>query len=103
MIKKLPNIDVIIEEAIVDSDGPYEQVWGFQVMLDDSGICPFVAEIVGKQIKIISIDVDNDRLVGIYKLGNKKGKVDLLDLNIPTSIKGYEYIVAYKKWRKDQT
>lgn len=100
MSKNPPSIDEIIEEAIVDSYGVSEQVCGFQVVFEDANICPFVAEIIGQQVKIIGIDVDSDRLVGIYKLGNKKGKIDLLDLNIPTTMRGYEYIVAYKKWRK---
>ncbi|MCL5784631.1 MAG: calcium-binding protein [Patescibacteria group bacterium] len=96
------NLESLIDEATVDCFGPYEEVWGFQATMDNELIFPFNANISGKQVEVLEVDVKNDKLVAIYKRGNKKYTADILKLVYdPKQVDGSEWIEAYRQWFKD--
>lgn len=96
------KIEQLIDEATVDCFGPYEEVWGFQVALEDNLLFPFKAKVVGERVEVIGVDVKNDHLVAVCKWKDKKYTVDILDLEYdPKQVDGSEWIAAYNQWYKD--
>lgn len=92
------NLDEIIDDATMDTYDISEQVCGFQVLIEDAGICPFSVKLLDQSIKITQIKVMRDRLVGVYRHNKTRHTIDLLYLELNPKMKGYQYLAAYKKW-----
>lgn len=96
------SLESLIDEATVDCFGPYEEVWGFQATMDNELIFPFEASVNKKQVHVTGVDVKNDKLVAIYKRGNKNYAADFLKLvYYPKQVDGSKWINAYRQWFKD--
>ncbi len=101
-MKNDENLESLIDEATVDCLGPYEEVWGFQVTMDNELIFPFEANVNKKRVQVTGVDVKNDKLVAIYKRDNKNYAADILKLAYdPKYVNGNEWIDAYRKWFKE--
>ncbi len=95
------NLDLLINEAITDCFGPYEEMWGFQATMDNELIFPFKASIDKKLVEVSGVNVRDDKLVAIYKYGNRKYATNILKLVYdPKLVDGSEWIDAYRKWYK---
>lgn len=95
------SLDRLIEEATVECFGPFEEMWGFQVTLENELLFPFTAKVNAKTIEVVGVDVKNV-LVAVCKNGNKTYKVDMLKLHFdPKVVDGSEWIDAYRKWFKE--
>lgn len=83
-----------------DCDSPLDCIWGFQCALDENLAFPFKAKVVGEEIDIVGVDVKNDILIAICQRKNKKYSVDILNVEFdPRSVKGSEWIEAFKVWQ----
>src|SRR3990167_8122613 len=96
------NLDSLIYEATTDCFGPYEEMWGFQATMDNELIFPFNASMNNKKVEVVGVDVKDDKLVAIYKRGNRNYAVNILKLVYnPKQVDGSEWIDAYRQWFKD--
>jgi hypothetical protein len=78
------RLDRMIEEAIVDAYGEFEQITGFYTMLDDNLAVPFVTEMLGVEVTVERIDMtDNEQIVAICARGKARQRVPILDLPLP--------------------
>lgn len=91
----------MIEEATVDSNGPYEQAWGWQCVLDDNLSFPFEATFLGEPITVEGVDVDDDIVVAVCQRNSHRGKVGLTELRFDSKkVSGSKWIEAYCLWEK---
>lgn len=96
------KLEQLIDEATVDCFGPYEEVWGFQVTLENELIFPFKANVCDKEVEVIGVDVKDDLLLAICKQGYKKYGVSILKLKFDSNkVDGGKWIAAYRQWYKD--
>jgi hypothetical protein len=96
------KLDEMIESAIVDAYGESEQILGFHTMLDDNLALPFKTKILGAQVTVERIDLnDDDQLVAVCSRGKAKQRVPLLDLPLPRpSPSGADWIAAFRRWAR---
>ncbi len=93
------QLEALIEEAIVDAYDEYKQRIGFLTMIQDNISVPFKAKLNGDEVTVIEIDGTDRVIKAIIKENGKKYPVDILDLEIdPSTVKGGEWIMAYRKW-----
>lgn len=98
--KLLPEekLEELIKEATVDCYDEYESRVGFLTMIQDNISLPFHAMLHGDPVTISEID-GSDKVIKATIIENGKlSPVDILDLEIDPSIKGFEWIAAYRKW-----
>jgi hypothetical protein len=94
------RLDQMIEEAIVDAYGEFEQITGFYTMLDDNLAVPFVTEMLGVEVTVERIDMtDNEQIVAICARGKARQRVPILDLPLPDPPpEGSEWVDAFRRW-----
>ncbi len=92
-----PKLEKLIEEATVDAYGPAEQATGFYTMIEENVRFPFMAEVVGEEVEVIAIDLDEngEELVAQCHRRGKRYSVLLTELEIPAKVPGKEWIAAY--------
>lgn len=86
----------IIEEALVDTYGDYEQIEGFAAFLDDAVSLPLEGTIAGTAVTIVEFEARGTRIVAIVKKGRDKYPIDLMSIDFPHATLPIE---AYKRWR----
>lgn len=94
------ELEELIEEAIVDAYDEYEQRVGFETVIQDNVSVPFTAKLAGDEVTISKIDGDDRVIKAFVKKGGKSYPVDILDLEIDSSVEGSEWIAAYRKWER---
>jgi len=100
MKQQSKDLDLLIDEATVDSYDEYECRVGFLTMIQDNLQTPFTAGLDKHLVTVREID-GNDRVIkAIVNDGEKTYPVDILDLNIDDQVKGFEWVAAYRKWEK---
>jgi hypothetical protein len=94
------QLDKLIEEATVDCYNDEEQVSGFFTMIDENLALPFRAEILGIEVSVIAIEIDNDGgLKAVCEHAGKQQRIGLTDLPLPSPPPpGAEWIAAYRRW-----
>ena len=94
------ELERLIEEATVDAYDDEEQASGFFSMIDDSLALPFVTSILGVEVSVVAIDLDDDnRLIAVCERGGQRQRIDLANLPIPSPPPpGAEWIAAYRHW-----
>ena len=95
------RIRELIEEAIVDAYGDYEQEAAFLVMLEDNLPFPFMALVAGAEVEVTGVDQsDEDRcIMAVCKRMGKKYRVSVTSLEWPGKPpREAEWIEAYKAW-----
>ncbi len=96
------RLDELVKEATIDAYGDSEQASGFYTMIEDNLRLPFETEILGVAVTVEGIDFSgDDQLVAVCRKGNKRQKISLTDLPLPSPPpEGAEWIAAYCHWRK---
>lgn len=92
----------IIEEATIECYEEYENICGWQCLLDEKIATPCPCKI-GKQDTILeNIDMDEGGrvVIGIIRLNKAKIRILLQDITIEDS-EAMKYINAYKYWCKN--
>jgi hypothetical protein len=92
----------MVEEATIDAYGEYEQVTGFCCVLEDRLELPFETTVLGGPVKVVKLDqTDDDQIVAVCTRGRHRQAIPLLDLALPDPPPaGWEYLAAYRHWRR---
>lgn len=101
--KKLTEdqLDALIEEATVDCYDDSECLVGLSTMIDDNVQFPFPAKVIGENVTVLETIEENNHIKAVCLRNDKKHKVDILDLKYnKSSVKGSEWIEAYREWNK---
>lgn len=95
------RLNELVEEATIDAYGESEQAMGLYTMIEDNLCLPFETEVLGVPVTVVAVDLnDRDEIVAVCKRGDKKPRIDLLNLPLPTPPPvGAEWIEAYRHWR----
>jgi hypothetical protein len=94
------KLDKMIEEATVDCYDELEQASGFYTMIEDHLAVPFVTEVLGVEVSVVGVEMDeNGSLKAVCERNGKRQLIGLIDLELPKSPpSGAEWIAAYRHW-----
>lgn len=91
------KLDKMIEEATVDCYDELEQASGFFTMIEDHLAVPFATEVLGLEVSVVSVEMDdNGSLNAVCERNGKRQLIGLIHLESPPS--GAEWIAAYRHW-----
>jgi hypothetical protein len=90
----------LIAEATVDCYNDGECVTGFHTMIDEHLVVPFQTCVLGVDVTVTGIELsDDDQIVAICARGQKRQRIPILHLPLPTPLPGgAEWIEAYRHW-----
>ncbi|OHC69417.1 MAG: hypothetical protein A3H93_10440 [Rhodocyclales bacterium RIFCSPLOWO2_02_FULL_63_24] len=93
-------LDQLIAEATTDAYNESEQAVGFFTMIEENLAVPFVTQVLGQDVNVVSIDITvRDEIVALCTRDKKKQSIPILDLPMPNSLpSGAEWIEAYRRW-----
>ena len=95
------QLDELIEEATVDAYDEEEQATGFYTMIDDNLALPFRTRILGLEVSVVAVEMDDDGIKAVCENAGKQQRIGLLDLPLPSPPpSGAEWIAAYRRWRR---
>ena len=97
-MKKMNDLDILIEEATIDAYGEDEQRSGFLVIMEENICTPFSAMIAGSPIEVTKFDMDHRRLFVHCRREGKTYSVDVLDIEPIEGTQGVDWISAYRQW-----
>ena len=93
----------LIEEATVDAYDEHEQVTGFLIRLEEHLAMPFTTRLLGDDVVVESLDVDELAILAVCRRGREKQRVRIQDLPLPKPPPaGAEWIAAYRQWARGQ-
>jgi len=94
------KLDKMIEEATVDCYDEQEQASGFYTMIEDHLAVPFLTEVLGVEVSVVGVEMDEDgSLKAVCERNGKRQLIGLTDLELPKSPpSGAEWIAAYRHW-----
>ena len=94
------ELDALIEQAIVDAYGEYEQLAGFHAVVDDHLAVPFQTTVLGVEVTVTRIELlSGTGIAAICSRGKHRQAIGILDLPLPTPPPaGAEWIGAYRRW-----
>jgi hypothetical protein len=94
------KLDKMIEEAIEDAYGEFEQTGGFYTMIEDNLATPFKTEVLGVEVTVERVDMtDDEQIVAICARGKTRQRVPILDLPLPDPPpEGADWIAAFRRW-----
>jgi hypothetical protein len=94
------QLDKLIEEATIDAYDEGEQATGFYTMIDENLALPFRTRILGIEVSVVAVEMDNDGIKAVCENAGKQQRIGLLDLPLPSPPpSGAEWIAAYRRWR----
>jgi hypothetical protein len=99
----LPQIEELIEEAIVDTYNESEQTAGFSCAIENNAAFPFAAMVLGMKVSVTGVDVDDrgESVVAKIRRGAHTQTIPLTDLPLPEKLPpGGEWLVAYQHWAR---
>jgi hypothetical protein len=96
------RLEELVEEAIVDAYNESEQVTGLFTMMEDNLKFPFETEVLGVFVTVKKVDMTpDDQIVAVCTRAGKKQEVPILSLPLPSPPpEGWEWIAAYRYWRR---
>lgn len=96
------QLDALVEEATVDSNGEDEQVMGLYTMIADNLATPFQTTVLGMEVTVDDIDLtDRNTIVAHCFRELFRQAIDVLNLPLPTPPPdGAEWIEAYRHWAR---
>jgi hypothetical protein len=96
------RLEELVEEAIIDAYNESEQASGFFTMMEDNLRLPFETEVLGISVTVERVDITNDdHIVAVCVRSGKKQEVPILSLPLPSPPpEGWEWIAAYRYWRR---
>ncbi|MFJ3938487.1 hypothetical protein ACIPYR_16825 [Streptomyces parvus] len=94
------ELEALIEEAMVDAYGGYEQRTGLFTMLEEHLDVPFTTALLGVEVTVRGVDLTPDgRIVALCSRGRVRRSIGILDLPLPSPApEGVEWIEAYRHW-----
>ena len=94
------QLDALVEEATVDSNGEDEQVMGLYTMIADNLATPFQTTVLGAEVTVEDIDLTGrNTIVAHCSRGAFRQAISVLDLPLPTPPPdGAKWIEAYRHW-----
>jgi len=96
------QLQSMIDEAIADAIDEEEALMGIYNFMEENLKVPFPAKVIGEDVTITEFYEGEDRIEAEVTKGNKKYRVDLIDVKYdPQKVKGYEWIEAYRYWKGD--
>ena len=78
------QLDELIEEATVDAYDEEEQATGFYTMIDENLALPFRTRILGIEVSVVAVEMDDDGIKAVCENAGKQQRVGLLDLPLPS-------------------
>jgi hypothetical protein len=94
------RFEEMVEEATVDAYGESEETTGWFTMIDENLAVPFKTTVLGVAVTVEKVDLTRDeRIVAVCRRGRDRQLLPILDLPIPSSTAGAEWIEAYRRWR----
>jgi len=96
------RLEELVEEAIIDAYNESEQASGFFTMMEDNLKLPFDTEVLGVSVTVEKVDMtDGDEIVAFCGRAGQKQQIPILSLPLPSSPpEGWEWIAAYRYWRR---
>ena len=96
------RLEELVEEAIVDAYGESEQVVGFLTMMEDNLKVPFDTEVLGVSVTVEKVHMtDDDQIVAVCARAGQKQEIPIVSLPLPSPPpEGWEWIAAYRYWRR---
>ena len=93
-------LEMLIDEATIDCYNESEQATGFYTMIEDNLALPFTVTILGNQVSVEKVDIDNrDNIVAVCTSGRARQRILILDIPLPDPAPaGSEWIEAYRRW-----
>lgn len=94
------DLDALIEEITVDAYGDDEQLQGFVNAFDEDANFPCLGSVVGEEVEVLSVSVENHRreLIATCKRGGRRYDVALLDIDLRADPTTSRLIAAYRRW-----
>jgi hypothetical protein len=96
------RLQALIEEAIVDSNGPEEEHMGLMSMIEENVVCPFEAKVIGEDVEVVEVGspASGFGLDVVCRYKGKDYRMDVSALEWPKrKPEGFEWIEAYQAWR----
>jgi hypothetical protein len=99
------ELNALIEDAITDAHDPSEQRVGFLTILEQHLAVPFTAEVLGMSVRVEGVEFnDAEEIVAICRYGRHRQRISIGDLPLPSPPPvGWEWIEAYRHWRRGET
>ena len=96
------RLEELVEEATVDAYNEFEQASGFFTMMEDNLKVPFDTEVLGVSVTVEKVDMtDDDQIVALCARSGKKQEIPIQSLPLPSPPpEGWEWIAAYRHWRR---
>ncbi|MEE1840313.1 hypothetical protein ABZ776_01155 [Streptomyces sp. NPDC007076] len=94
------ELDVLIEEATVDTYDEIEAVNGFLAVIEEHLAVPFPTTVLGVEANVVEIGLTNDsRVVARCVRDGFRQDIALLDLPLPVPPPdGAQWVEAYRRW-----
>src|SRR4249920_147973 len=78
------KLDKMIEEATVDCYDELEQASGFYTMIEDHLAVPFATEVLGVEVSVVGVEMDNNgSLKAVCQRNGKRQLIGLIGLELP--------------------
>ena len=96
------RLEKLVEEAIVDAYNESEQASGRFTMMEDNLTLPFETEGLGVSVTVEKVDVTgDDQIVAVCARASQKQEIPIVSLPLPSPPpEGWEWIAAYRYWRR---
>jgi len=96
------RLEELVEEAIVDAYNESEQIVGFLTMIEDNLTVPFQTEVLGVSVTVEKVDMtDDDQIVAVCARAGQRQEIPIVSLPLPSPPpEGWEWIAAYRYWRR---
>ena len=96
------RLEELVEEATVDAHNESEQVVGFLTMMEDNLKLPFDTEVLGVSVTLEKVDMtDGGEIVAVCGRADQKQQIPILSLPLSSPPpEGWEWIAAYRYWRR---
>ena len=90
----------LVDEATIDCYNESEQATGFYTMIEDNLALPFTVTILGNQVSVEKVDIDDrENIVAVCASSRARKRIRILDLPLPDPAPaGSEWIEAYRRW-----
>ena len=96
------ELAALIEEAVIDANGEWEQTGGFCVMIEENLSLPFRTVIFGVEVTVVGVEQTSDTTIAaVCRRGKEKQRIGLLDLPLPSPApEGAEWVEAFRHWSR---
>lgn len=91
----------LIAEVVVDAYGDTEQAAAFQYVLEEELELPLQVELGAAIASVVGLELTDDRLVAVCRMGRSRRRVPLTELAAPVKApRGSKWLDAYLRWAR---